>query len=132
MDLFLKKFEKIENLIIFLLSQALSVPVLVLHAEDDRIVPSHLGQRLVDNVVETGKQNIELVLFPPDLGLRHKFIYRAPEGELMIQNQRNFTDLVESYAVDGQPTSLEVELTQEQLKPAQQVAAGHETQLTLE
>ena len=78
--------EKNENLIIFLLSQALSVPVLVLHAEDDRIVPSHLGQRLVDNVVETGKQNIELVLFPPDLGLRHKFIYRAPDIENIVSD----------------------------------------------
>ena len=53
------------------------------------------------------------------LNTEYLFIYKAPELELKIQNQRNFTNLVDLYAVKGQCTLLEVKLTQEQLKPAQ-------------
>ena len=53
------------------------------------------------------------------LNTEYLFIYKAPELELTIQNQRNFTNLVDFHAVEGQCTLLEVRLTQEQPKPAQ-------------
>ena len=60
--------------------------MLVLHAEDDKIVPSYLGQRLVDNVKAGGKFNIQLILFPSELGLKHKYIYRAPGIEDIVSS----------------------------------------------
>ena len=38
-----------------------SVPVLVLHSDDDPVVPASLGQRLVDTVREQGKEDVQIV-----------------------------------------------------------------------
>ena len=56
----------------------MSVPVLILHAEDDKIVPSYLAQRLYDNVTSDLGDNVELIMYPGDLKLGHRYIYRAP------------------------------------------------------
>ena len=56
----------------------MTAPCLILHAEDDRIVPSHLSERLVNTASAAGKTNIDLVLFEREHKLRHRYIYRAP------------------------------------------------------
>ncbi|XP_055346173.1 lysophosphatidylserine lipase ABHD12-like [Paramacrobiotus metropolitanus] len=56
----------------------LKVPVLILHAEDDRIVPIELGRKLY----ATAKQRpepVEFVTFRAELGYGHKGIYRDPD-----------------------------------------------------
>lgn len=53
-------------------------PVLVLHSDDDPIVPAFLGQRLVDRTKEAGKEDIQLVRFGKGNRLRHRYIFRAP------------------------------------------------------
>ena len=61
-------------------------PILVLHAEDDKIVPFYLGQRLVDTAQTRGKTNIQMIKFESKLGLRHRYIYRAPRIEDIVQS----------------------------------------------
>jgi len=63
-----------------------SVPVLVLHSDDDPVVPAMLGQRLVDRTREQGKLDIQLVRFGEGNRLRHRYIYRAPGVEHYIQS----------------------------------------------
>ena len=56
----------------------MTAPCLVLHAEDDRIVPSYLSERLVNTASAAGKTNLDLVLFDRKHDLGHRYIYRAP------------------------------------------------------
>ena len=56
----------------------MTAPCLVLHAEDDKIVPSYLSERLVSTASTAGKTNIDLVVFDRKHKLRHRYIYRAP------------------------------------------------------
>ena len=56
----------------------IKAPVLVLHSDDDPIVPSYLGERLVNTTITRGKKNIELVRFGAEHRLRHRYIYRVP------------------------------------------------------
>ncbi|XP_037554127.1 lysophosphatidylserine lipase ABHD12 [Nematolebias whitei] len=57
-------------------------PVLILHAEDDTVVPFHLGKKLY-NVASQSKSlsghKVQFVSFPSSLSYKHKFIYRSPE-----------------------------------------------------
>ncbi|MED6259388.1 hypothetical protein ATANTOWER_021931, partial [Ataeniobius toweri] len=85
----------------------ISCPVLILHAEDDSVVPFHLGKKkncsdcltLADelfrltpalcailqlyNLASQSKSlsghKVQFVAFPPSLAYKHKFIYRSPE-----------------------------------------------------
>ena len=50
----------------------------------------------------------------------YHFRFKAQERELMIKNQRHFSNLVKKYAVENQSTLLEVRLAKEQQQPAQQ------------
>ena len=59
-------------------------PTLVLHSDDDRIVPSNLGEKLVNTTLKRGKKNIELVRFGEEHRLRHRYIYRAPGVENIL------------------------------------------------
>ncbi|XP_048125214.1 lysophosphatidylserine lipase ABHD12 [Alosa alosa] len=60
----------------------ISCPVLILHAEDDTVVPFHLGKKLY-NIAAQSKSlsghKVQFIPFPVSLGYRHKFIYRSPE-----------------------------------------------------
>ncbi|XP_031697024.1 lysophosphatidylserine lipase ABHD12-like [Anarrhichthys ocellatus] len=60
----------------------ISCPVLILHAEDDAVVPFHLGKKLY-NMASQSKSlsghKVHFVPFPSALAYRHKFIYRSPE-----------------------------------------------------
>ena len=63
----------------------IKAPVLVLHSDDDPIVPSYLGERLVNTTITRGKKNIELLRFGEEHRLRHRYIYRAPGVEELVQ-----------------------------------------------
>uniref|UniRef100_A0A3Q1ED09 Abhydrolase domain containing 12, lysophospholipase n=1 Tax=Acanthochromis polyacanthus TaxID=80966 RepID=A0A3Q1ED09_9TELE len=60
----------------------ISCPVLILHAEDDSVVPFHLGKKLY-NLASRSKSlsghKVQFVPFPSVLAYKHKFIYRSPE-----------------------------------------------------
>uniref|UniRef100_A0A3P9PCD6 Abhydrolase domain containing 12, lysophospholipase n=1 Tax=Poecilia reticulata TaxID=8081 RepID=A0A3P9PCD6_POERE len=60
----------------------ISCPVLILHAEDDGVVPFHLGKKLYSLASRSsslGGRKVQFVAFPAALAFRHKFIYRSPE-----------------------------------------------------
>uniref|UniRef100_A0AAY4BTQ2 Lysophosphatidylserine lipase ABHD12 n=1 Tax=Denticeps clupeoides TaxID=299321 RepID=A0AAY4BTQ2_9TELE len=60
----------------------ISCPLLILHAEDDTVVPFHLGKKLYNMAAQSKSLNghkVQFVPFPVTLGYRHKFIYRSPE-----------------------------------------------------
>ncbi|KPP67982.1 hypothetical protein Z043_113373 [Scleropages formosus] len=60
----------------------ISCPVLILHAEDDTVVPFHLGKKLYNIAAQSQSlsgQKVQFIPFPISLGYKHKFIYRSPE-----------------------------------------------------
>lgn len=56
---------------------AVRCPVLILHAEDDNVVPHRLGAALEASAREAGKANVRLVSYPASLRLGHTVV-RAP------------------------------------------------------
>ena len=54
---------------------AVKCPVLMMHAEDDNVVPYHLAQKLHKEAIDAGKDNIRFVTFPGELGLGHTDLY---------------------------------------------------------
>ncbi|XP_066553170.1 lysophosphatidylserine lipase ABHD12 isoform X2 [Amia ocellicauda] len=60
----------------------ISCPTLILHAEDDTVVPFNLGKKLY-NIASESKSlsghKVQFIPFSKALGYRHKFIYRSPE-----------------------------------------------------
>jgi len=56
---------------------AVRCPVLILHAEDDRVIMHELGQKLTDNAQKAGKNNIRMVKFERGEGLGHCGIHRS-------------------------------------------------------
>ncbi|KTF86415.1 hypothetical protein cypCar_00026141 [Cyprinus carpio] len=60
----------------------ISCPVLILHAEDDTVVPFQLGKKLYDLAAQSKSLNghkVQFIPFPSSLGYRHKFIYKSPQ-----------------------------------------------------
>ncbi|KAF7704749.1 lysophosphatidylserine lipase ABHD12 isoform X2 [Silurus meridionalis] len=60
----------------------ISCPVLILHAEDDPVVPFHLGKKLYNIAAQSKSLNghkVQFIPFPSTQGYRHKFIYRSPQ-----------------------------------------------------
>ncbi|KAM8852095.1 lysophosphatidylserine lipase ABHD12 [Synchiropus picturatus] len=60
----------------------ISCPVLILHAEDDAVVPFHLGQKLYHQATQSQSlsgHKVQFVPFPASRNYRHKYIYRSPE-----------------------------------------------------
>ncbi|KAK5908977.1 hypothetical protein CgunFtcFv8_016990 [Champsocephalus gunnari] len=60
----------------------ISCPLLILHAEDDSVVPFHLGKKLYSVASQSQSlsgHKVQFVPFPPTLNYKHKFIYRSPE-----------------------------------------------------
>ncbi|XP_016379184.1 monoacylglycerol lipase ABHD12-like [Sinocyclocheilus rhinocerous] len=60
----------------------ISCPVLILHAEDDAVVPFQLGKKLYDLAAQSKSLNghkVQFIPFPSSLGYRHKFIYKSPQ-----------------------------------------------------
>jgi len=56
---------------------AVKCPVLLLHAEDDNIVPYSLAVSLHQEAKEAGKENVRFVTYPSSLGLSHTDIYTS-------------------------------------------------------
>ncbi|KAJ1104206.1 hypothetical protein NDU88_001618 [Pleurodeles waltl] len=58
----------------------LSSPLLILHAEDDHIVPVELGKKLfkIAQASRSSKDNVKLFLFPALMGYRHNNIHKEP------------------------------------------------------
>ncbi|XP_073433773.1 lysophosphatidylserine lipase ABHD12-like [Dendrobates tinctorius] len=55
-------------------------PILILHAEDDHVVPSSMGKELHEIAVNSRHpRHVKLVLYPPEFGYKHKFIYKDPK-----------------------------------------------------
>uniref|UniRef100_A0A7N9AUS8 Lysophosphatidylserine lipase ABHD12 n=1 Tax=Mastacembelus armatus TaxID=205130 RepID=A0A7N9AUS8_9TELE len=60
----------------------ISCPVLILHAEDDSVVPFYLGKKLYHLASQSKSlsgHKVQFVPFPSSLAYKHKFIYRSPE-----------------------------------------------------
>ncbi|KAI2594307.1 abhydrolase domain containing 12, lysophospholipase, partial [Homo sapiens] len=60
----------------------ISCPLLILHAEDDPVVPFQLGRKLYSIAAPARSFRdfkVQFVPFHSDLGYRHKYIYKSPE-----------------------------------------------------
>ncbi|OWF53751.1 monoacylglycerol lipase ABHD12-like [Mizuhopecten yessoensis] len=65
-----------------------TTPLLILHAEDDKVVPFELGKKLYSIASETRPTNsgpLEFVSFNASYGYGHKLICMAPELPLIIR-----------------------------------------------
>uniref|UniRef100_A0A914C9Q3 Serine aminopeptidase S33 domain-containing protein n=1 Tax=Acrobeloides nanus TaxID=290746 RepID=A0A914C9Q3_9BILA len=58
--------------------QRITCPILVLHAQDDHVIPYILGRRLVEAAQSTHR-DIQYVEFEAERGFLHKYIHRAKE-----------------------------------------------------
>uniref|UniRef100_A0A8R1HZ98 2-arachidonoylglycerol hydrolase ABHD12 n=1 Tax=Caenorhabditis japonica TaxID=281687 RepID=A0A8R1HZ98_CAEJA len=56
----------------------ISCPIIILHAEDDKILPLKLGRALFE-AARRADRDIKMREFSTDLGFGHKFICRSPE-----------------------------------------------------
>ncbi|XP_063774187.1 lysophosphatidylserine lipase ABHD12 isoform X1 [Pseudophryne corroboree] len=67
----------------------ISCPLLILHAEDDPVIPFHLGRKLY-NIAAPARSfrdfKVQFVPFHKDLGYRHKYIYRSPELRQILRD----------------------------------------------
>ncbi|GCB70788.1 hypothetical protein scyTo_0008675 [Scyliorhinus torazame] len=68
-------FHNVENL------QSISTPVLILHAEDDNIIPFELGKKLYESLLDSPmlRRQVMFVAFPGFLGYKHNNIYKDPQ-----------------------------------------------------
>lgn len=57
---------------------------MVLHAEDDHIIPIDLGKKLVDSAISANRK-VKFVKFAGDREFLHKFIHRAHELPSVIR-----------------------------------------------
>ncbi|XP_078418689.1 lysophosphatidylserine lipase ABHD12-like isoform X2 [Cetorhinus maximus] len=81
-------FHNVENL------QSISTPVLILHAEDDNIIPFELGRKLYESLLDSwisGRQ-VKFVSFPAFLGYKHNNIYKDPQLPDIIKLFDDITD----------------------------------------
>ncbi|CAM4583238.1 protein ABHD12B [Caretta caretta] len=61
--------------------KVLSSPLLILHSEDDPVLPMHLGRKLAEIALHSyaNKDKVKFVAFPEKLGLAHENICSDPE-----------------------------------------------------
>jgi len=71
---------------------AVRCPVLMMHAEDDKVVPYNLATFLHKATLDAGKENIRFVTFPGELGLGHTDIYQS---ETLKEELKGFVEEVE-------------------------------------
>ncbi|XP_069573823.1 lysophosphatidylserine lipase ABHD12-like isoform X2 [Brachyistius frenatus] len=63
--------------------KSLSSPLLILHAEDDSVVPYHMGQKLYQISLQTKRRlntqvQVEMISYKAELGFSHSSIYKDP------------------------------------------------------
>lgn len=69
--------------------KTINEPVLILHAEDDHIIPIKCGFKLHESTVQSRDgyvDKIQLKIFERNLGYRHNDIYLAPELPDIVRN----------------------------------------------
>ncbi|XP_067410860.1 protein ABHD12B isoform X1 [Emydura macquarii macquarii] len=68
--------------------KVLSSPLLILHAEDDHVVPVQLGRKLFETALHAyeNKDQVKFVAFPEKLGLAHENICLHPEFPAIVQD----------------------------------------------
>ncbi|XP_061141409.1 lysophosphatidylserine lipase ABHD12-like isoform X2 [Syngnathus typhle] len=69
-------------------------PVLILHAEDDHVVPFHLGKKLYETAARSrslSSHKVNFVAFPSLLAYRHKFIYRSPRLPSILRRKHQIS-----------------------------------------
>uniref|UniRef100_A0A8C8SH67 Abhydrolase domain containing 12B n=1 Tax=Pelusios castaneus TaxID=367368 RepID=A0A8C8SH67_9SAUR len=68
--------------------KVLSSPLLILHSEDDYIVPVHMGRKLFEIALDSyeNKDKVKLVAFPEELGLAHENICLHPALPTIVQD----------------------------------------------
>ncbi|XP_075049487.1 lysophosphatidylserine lipase ABHD12-like [Mixophyes fleayi] len=60
--------------------KVLTTPLMILHAEDDNVVPVTMAKELHEIAVNSHhRRGVKLVLYPAELGYKHKFIYKDPK-----------------------------------------------------
>ncbi|NXD11690.1 ABD12 lipase, partial [Nothocercus nigrocapillus] len=67
--------------------KVLSCPLLILHAEDDAVLPPRLGRQLFEAArgAYADKAKVKLVTFPKELGLGHDYISSNPELPALVK-----------------------------------------------
>ncbi|NXL34302.1 ABD12 lipase, partial [Glaucidium brasilianum] len=67
--------------------KVLACPLLILHAEDDTVVPPHLGRKLFETAhgAYKDKTKVKFITFPEKLGLGHDYISFNPELPALVK-----------------------------------------------
>ncbi|XP_030922073.1 protein ABHD12B [Geospiza fortis] len=100
---FIRRFPGFEYLILDSMARAgmffpsdenvkvLSCPLLILHADDDGVVPPKLGHKLYETALQAykDKSKVKLITFPPKLGLGHDYISFNPELPALVKDFLN-------------------------------------------
>ncbi|XP_037249835.1 lysophosphatidylserine lipase ABHD12-like [Falco rusticolus] len=68
--------------------KVLTCPLLILHAEDDAVLPLHLGHKLFETAHSTykDKTKVKFITFPKKLGLGHNYISFSLELPTLVKN----------------------------------------------
>ncbi|KAM9381008.1 protein ABHD12B [Phaethornis superciliosus] len=71
--------------------KVLACPLLLLHAEDDTVVPLHLGRKLfkMARSAYKDKTKVKMITFPEKLGLGHDYISFNPELPALVKDFLN-------------------------------------------
>ncbi|NXG58259.1 AB12B protein, partial [Hemiprocne comata] len=67
--------------------KVLACPLLLLHSEDDAVVPLHLGRKLFEAARSAykDKTKVKIITFPEKLGLGHDYISFNPELPALVK-----------------------------------------------
>ncbi|XP_074677259.1 protein ABHD12B [Strix aluco] len=68
--------------------KVLACPLLILHAEDDTVVPPHLGRKMAHSAYKD-KTKVKFITFPEKLGLGHDYISFNPELPTLVKDFLN-------------------------------------------
>ncbi|KAK6055212.1 hypothetical protein COOONC_07283 [Cooperia oncophora] len=63
--------------------KAITCPILILHAENDHVIPVFLARKLRDEALAASR-DVQYVEFEEKRNYKHKFIYMAPELSTLI------------------------------------------------
>ncbi|XP_009288174.1 PREDICTED: protein ABHD12B [Aptenodytes forsteri] len=71
--------------------KVLACPLLILHAEDDAVLPPHLGRKLFETARSAykDKTKVKFITFPEKLGLGHDYISFNPELPTLVKDFLN-------------------------------------------
>ncbi|XP_074885558.1 protein ABHD12B [Buteo buteo] len=71
--------------------KVLACPLLILHAEDDTVLPPHLGRQLFETARSAykDKTKVKFITFPKKLGLGHDYISFNPELPALVKDFLN-------------------------------------------